>query len=131
MKKIIISVIATAVIFVAFAIFVGSVQKVNLGSVNAGEGYRYKQITSSNASSTSLTTVRGGAGVLGSIVVASTSAAALRVYDNNGASSSATLIATLKASIGENTYVFDANVTSGITLDVPAAFNGAYTITYR
>lgn len=92
--------------------------------------YTYKTITSSNASNTASYIIRGGAGSLGSITVGSSSATAIRVYDGT-ATSTGTLIATLKASVAEQTFNFDTAVTKGIAIDVPSTFNGVYTVTSR
>ena len=104
-----------------------------LGSVPFGNGYMYKTITTSNASSTAPTVVRvrGGAGILGSIVVASSSNKALNIYDGLTSTTTGTLITTLKASVSEQTFTYDANVLYGIIIDMPQTFTGVYTVTYR
>lgn len=94
------------------------------------ETYSFTNITSTNASATSPVLIRGGAGTLGSVIVASSSGSFLRVYDGT-ATTSGTLIATFKASVGEQAFPLDVSVTKGIVLDVPATFNGSYTITYK
>ena len=68
-KKIILS--AIIALTLVLGLFMFSNQAVNLGAVNAGEGYTFLNVTSSNASTTSAIAVRGGSGVLGSIVVLS------------------------------------------------------------
>lgn len=105
----------------------------SLGSVQIGNGYMFRTITTSNASSTAPTvvTVRGGSGILGSIVIASSSNTVIRVYDGITATSTGTLIGTIKAGVSEQTFTYDVNVNKGIILDMPQTFTGVYTITYR
>ena len=106
-------------------------KSVNLGSVaNDGVSY-YKNITTSNASTTDPVAVKGGAGVLGSVVIVKTSATALAVYDGNGTTTGATLISTIPASVAAGTYTFDVAVQKGVVLGGSAGFTGDYTITYR
>ncbi len=73
------------------------------------------------------TTVKSGAGILHKIVVNTTAAGAITVY-NNTAGSGAT-IATLKASIVEGTYEYDLAFTVGLTIVTAAASD--ITVTYR
>lgn len=65
-------------------------------------------------STATTTAVKSGAGILGSITVGETAAGAITVYDNTAASG--TIIAVLKASIAEGTYVFDASFSTGCTV---------------
>ena len=131
MKKTLGSIIV--VLLIVFAFSLSDHSQIAQGSVSFGNGYAFKTITTSNASSTAQTvvTVRGGSGILGSIVVASSSNVALKVYDGITATSTATLITTLKANVAEQTFTFDANVSRGIIIDMPQTFTGVYTITYR
>lgn len=103
------------------------------GSISIGNGYMYKTITSSNASSTSPMSIKvQGTTILGSIVVASSSATNIRIYDATVSTSTGTLITPIKAGVSEQTFVFDINPkTGGILIDVPAGFNGSYVVTYR
>lgn len=107
-----------------------------VGAASLEGAYSYRHITSADASATVVVQVRGGAGVLGSITVGSTSPAfsqGIRVYDGTNAttSSTSTLMAKINASAAEQTYIFDAATKNGIVLDVPAAFNGSMTISYK
>lgn len=129
MKKYIIGVIV--IIILAIVLIQKVMPEQSLGSATYSDSY--KNITSSNASTTNPTEVRGGAGVLSSIIVASSSAVAIKIYDGgtNATSSGGTLIATIKASVSEQTFPFDIDVIKGIVIDVPAGFNGSYTVTYK
>lgn len=122
------SIIAIAILGIAL-----NVPDKVFGSVPFGMGYMFKTITTSNASSTAPTVVRvrGGAGILGSIIVASSSNTAIRVYDGLTSTTTGTLIGTIKAGISEQTFTYDVNVNYGIILDMPTTFPGVYTITYR
>lgn len=102
-----------------------------LGSVDNGGTYAYKNIIAGNASTTSAISVKGGTGVLGSVVVLKTSATALAIYDGSATTTGATLIATLPASIAAGTYTFDLNVATGLVLAGSVGFTGDYVLTYR
>lgn len=127
-----------AIVLLVLSIFIGgfivsnNTNKVE-ASVNIGQGYQYKVASTSSASATVPYVIKGGSGILGSIIVGTTGGQAIRIYDNALATSTATstLIGTIKASVAEQTFTFDVNVVRGIVLDVPAGFNGVYTVTYR
>lgn len=98
---------------------------VTVGTLLAGEDqtnnrlmtlpkYSYNHITSA-----ATTVVKGSAGVLHTIVVNTTAAGTITIYDNTAASG--TVVGILKASVGENTYTFDTNMTTGITVVTGAA----------
>lgn len=70
-------------------------------------------------STATTTVVKNGAGVLHTIVVTETAAGTITVYDNTAASG--TIIAVLKASIGENTFTFDRAFSTGLTIVTAAA----------
>jgi len=70
---------------------------------------------SSTYISTATTTVcKGGAGHLHSITLTETAAGTITIYDNTAASG--TVLAVFKASIVENTYLFDLNFGTGLTI---------------
>lgn len=69
---------------------------------------------------------------LGSIVVASTSATTIKVWNATSTTDIAsTTLGTLKASVAEGTYTFDLILTRGLILEIPTGFNGNYIITHR
>lgn len=70
-------------------------------------------------SSATTTTAKSGAGILRSIVVNTTAAGTITVYDNTAGSG--TVIAVLKASIVENSYIYDLAFTTGLTIVTAAA----------
>lgn len=124
-----------AILLVIIGVVNYSQQKAE-ASVNIGNGYS-SYIATSTAN---LQIVRGGSGILGSIIIASSSAPyattgslPFRVYDAQAATSTATstLIAAIRSGVSEQTITFDRNVLRGIVLDVPAGFTGNYVITYR
>jgi len=75
--------------------------------------------TYSNIASATTTVVKASAGHLHSITVNTTAAGAITVYDNTSAAGNK--IATLKASIVENTYVYDCAFGTGLTIVTAAA----------
>ena len=80
-----------------------------------------------NIAAGATTVVAIGYGVLHSIVVNSTAAGAITIYDNTAASG--TKVATLKASIVEGTYTFDVEFRTGLTIVTAAASD--ITVIYR
>ena len=70
-------------------------------------------------STATTTTVKSGTGRLHSITIGETAAGAITIYDNTAASG--TIIAVLKASVAEQTFVFDVKFTTGLTIVTAAA----------
>lgn len=70
-------------------------------------------------SSATTTTCVTGAGVLHAITLGETAAGAITIYDNTAGSG--TVMAVLKASIVEGTYVFNRKFTTGLTIVTAAA----------
>lgn len=132
MKKYIV-LVGIGVIVIFGIIFFNSPEK-PLGFGGSGETYTYKSLTSTDASSTAATAylVRGGAGVLGSITIASTSASQISVYDNNtGATTSATLILRIAQNTLPQTFNLDLAVTKGIVVEMRSTYNSAITVGYK
>lgn len=65
------------------------------------------------------TTVKSSAGKLVAIVVGTTAAGSITIYDNTAASG--TKIGVLKSSIAEGTYLFNADFKTGLTIVTAAA----------
>lgn len=80
----------------------------------------------SNIATNTTTTVKSGVGVLHSIVVNTTAAGAITIYDNTAGSG--TKIGTMKASIAEGTYLFDTLFSTGLTIVTAGASD--ITVTY-
>lgn len=89
---------------------------------SASGGYSF-----SNVSTATTTVVKSGAGTLHSIVVNTTAAGAITVYDNTAASG--TKIATLKASVVEGDFIYDLAFSTGLTIVTAAASD--ITVTYK
>lgn len=103
-------------------------------SVSIGSGYLFKVATTSQASAVTPFIVRGGSGILGSMIISSSTDVRVRIYDNNVATSTvatSTLIADFPANTTAGVYTFDVNVTRGIAVDLPATYKGVITFTYR
>lgn len=73
------------------------------------ESYSYENITTATT-----TLIKTGSGVLHTIVVNSTAAQTIIIYDSLTAA--APIIATLKASVAEGTYIFDVAFSAGLTI---------------
>ncbi len=86
--------------------------------------FSFKNITTTT---TEAALVKTGAGVLHAIVVNTTAAGTVPIYDNTAGSG--TLVGTLKASIVENTYVYDCVFSIGLYVRPGAV--GDYTVIYR
>lgn len=76
-------------------------------------------LNATNITTATTTTVKSGRGNLGRIVVNTTAAGAITVYDNTAASG--TKIATLKSSIAEGAYTFECRFLTGLTVVTAAA----------
>ena len=126
-KKLCLASLVLGIFATGVAFFLTNTQ--NAGASVTSE-YMYKNITSANASSTASVAVKAGYGTLGSVVIATTHATIVRVYDGT-ATSTGTLIASFPASATVGTYTFDVAVWKGVVLDVPAGYAGNMTITYR
>jgi len=104
---------------------------VKLGGIS-GDVYNFKNISSTNASTTHTTAVKMGNGVLGSITINTADARAIGIYDSISATATGqTLIGVIKASTAEQTLIYDVAVVKGIVLDVPASYAGSMTVTYK
>src|SRR5262245_19864715 len=68
----------------------------------------------SNIAAATTTTVKSGSGVLRSITINETAAGIITIYDNTAGSG--TKIGTLKASVVEGTYLYDAKFSTGLTI---------------
>ncbi len=80
----------------------------------------------SNIATNTTTVVKIGAGHLHSIVINTTAAGTITVYDNTAGSG--TKIAILKASVVEGTYLYDCAFSTGLTIVTGAASD--ITVTY-
>ena len=70
--------------------------------------------------------------VLGSVIVASSSATAVTLWDATSTSDvSSSTIAIFKSAISEGVYTFDIILKRGLIINLPTGDNGSYTITYR
>lgn len=72
-----------------------------------------------NVATNTTTTCKTGRGALHSIVVNTAAAGAITVYDNSAGSG--TVIATLKSSVAEGTYLYDVQFDTGLTVVTAAA----------
>jgi hypothetical protein len=84
--------------------------------------FTYKNITAA-----ATTVVKSGAGELRSVTVNTTAAGTIKIYDNTAGSG--TLIGTLKASVGEQTFQYDVAFGTGLTIVTAAASD--ITVSYR
>lgn len=130
MKHILIPLFAVAVFF-GFAYLLISVK--DNQTLGAAEGaYEYKHYTSTSASSTAGTVVRGGRGELGTVTINTTSAQIIKLYDGaTTATSGLPVIATIKASVAEQTFVYDVALKNGLVVELPASYAGSITIGVR
>lgn len=78
-------------------------------------------------SSIATTPVKGSAGFLHSITVGETAAGAITIYDHP--TGVGTVVAVLKASVAEQTFIFDVAFTNGLTIVTAAA--SKLSVSYR
>ena len=81
----------------------------------------------SNITTATTTTVKTGSGFLHAIVVNTTAAGTITIYDNTAASGNK--IGTMAASIGQNTYFYNVQFATGLTVVTAAASD--ITVSYR
>jgi|ERR1041385_2480340 hypothetical protein len=86
-----------------------------------------EQFNYQNIPSATTTVVKNAPGMLHCITVNATAAGPITIYDNTAASGQK--IATLKASIVENTYYFDTKFLTGLTIVTGAASD--ITVSFR
>lgn len=135
-KNILLQSVLTVVVVAVVAVMFGLFQAQSaVGSTVVGNDYQANQITSADIGTSS---VKSLSGAVGSIVVASTSAAgAVNLYAISSstsptATSSNTLIFSFPSvTTDEGTYQFDVEFPGGILMEVQAGFNGNYIMTYR
>ena len=84
--------------------------------------FKYRALETAGAN-----TVKSSSGVLHSIVVGTTSAQAVSLWDSTG--SGGVKIGELKASIAENTYLFDCRFAAGLHIENPGG--SKLTVNYR
>lgn len=106
-------------------------------SVGWGNEYNASHINTATASS-SLIVYKTGYGSVGSVTIASSSAAItaiplFTIYDATSTMSTSTArkIAEFRGTPTMGTYTFDAVVRYGVAVEVPIGFNGGYTLTWR
>jgi hypothetical protein len=113
------------------------VDKLANASVTQGNEYASYAFKSTDASSTAYTTLRTGQGVLGSVIISSSSPTTalppIRIYDSRTGTTTATSTPINFGTHNQThgTYTYDAVFTEGIIVEVTPGFNGVYTITWR
>ena len=93
-----------------------------VGVAKTEQRFSYANITSATT-----TTVKSGSGFLHAVNVNTTAAGTITIYDNTAGSG--TKIATLKASVGEQTFEFNVSFGTGLTIVTAAASD--LTVSYR
>jgi hypothetical protein len=103
-----------------FQIDANSNQKVVLATLIAGEDQTFDRLKTmlrfspTNIAAATTTLVKSGAGVLHSITINTTAAGTITIWDSLTASG--TKIGTIKASVVEQTFVFDCAFATGLTI---------------
>lgn len=72
-----------------------------------------------NITNATTTTVKSGSGVLQKLIIGTTAAGAITIYDNTAGSG--TIIAKFKSSMPEGSYAIDVAFTTGLTVVTAAA----------
>lgn len=147
--------ISGIVVIVIVGLFVvlrgGDSEKIDLGSIDATGGYFSTTTDSTFVNTAVARQLKLGPGILGSIIVSSTSpefttaGTSFGLYDGYGITSTSSATSTLARLKGTNvataqtavsganqgTFVYDAVFTKGLLLDVPLGFNGIITVTWK
>lgn len=101
----------------------------SFGSVVRGSEY---QATTTTAIPNGHRFVKTGDSILGSIIIASSSAGTLKVWNATSTTDTASTTAiTFIASPTVGTYTYDMVMTRGIVLELGAGSNGSYNVTFR
>jgi hypothetical protein len=103
---------------------------VDKGCINtapSGGGLTFKNLIATSTDTTS-SLVNSGATFLHAIIVNTTAAGAVTIYDGVGPTTG-TKVGTLKASVVEGTYTYNVPLSTGLT--VTAASNSDITIVYK
>ncbi len=135
MKNILIAFVGAALLTIAIASGAVLLKNSSKGPVGTGfdQSCAFKNVTSADASSTASVVIRGGAGILCGLTIASSSpvvASGIRVYDGT-ATSTGTLIGTFRPDGSAQTFNLDVAVRVGVVLDVPVTYNGSMIVTSR
>jgi hypothetical protein len=85
------------------------------------------EATASHISTATTTTVKSGAGFLHAITVNTTAAGSITIYDNTTATG--TVLAVIKASVLEGTFVYNVGFATGLTIVTAGASD--ITVSYR
>ena len=135
--------IIIAIFIVIISLVVGQINKA-VGSVSVTDEYyatsTFAKLGGTSAvnppvaatARTTMSLVASSTGVLGSIIVASSSATVFEVWNATSTTDVASSsIGHFVASPANGTYTFDVVANRGIIVDMPTGFNGSYTITFR
>lgn len=98
----------------------------------SGSFYGYSSASSTTFASTKIKQIKTGQTILGSVVIASSSATSLKL--KNAASTTdiaSTTIATIVAAADEGTFIFDLSASRGLIIESSSGFNGNFVITYQ
>ena len=126
-----------ALAFITLGVFIGRENfqpKEPTDETLAGSGsfYGYSSASSATFASTKMKQIKTGQTILGSVVIASSSATSLKL--KNAASTTdiaSTTIATIVAAADEGTFIFDLSASRGLIIESSSGFNGNFVITYQ
>ncbi len=129
MKKIIISLVGIFLLIVIFYSLVGSEGETEASVLRGGE---YFATTTTDMAVVMNQIVSNRVTTLGSIVIASSSDTAFRIWNATSTRDSAsTTLATLEPNASEGTYTFDVVMTRGLILELPTGSDGSIVTTFR
>ena len=117
-------------VLVALVAILGGSTALNLGSVGVSDEYNATTTVGMGTGVRSLITNRPA--VLGSIVIASSSPTAIRIWNATSTTDVAsTTVVTIPGSAANGTYTYDAVFDRGLSVQLISGFNGSYNITTR
>ena len=136
-KTIIIIFLLTALIGIGYLIF----DKLDKSFGSVGVSDEYLSTSTAYMSGVLVKTaefnqlITAGVPVLGSVVIASTTAASMTIYDATStaglANGDSIQITRFPTSTPQGTYTFDTRLDSGLVITLQSGFAGDYVITYR
>lgn len=130
MKNILLSLfIATTLVLFAVAL---RPKAINQSIDPLGGAVEINEATTTSAIAIGFSQLKSSSAVVGSVVVASTSATTLTLWNATSTTDTASsTITTLKASVGEGTYTLNSSAPRGLIIELPTGFNGDYVVTWR
>lgn len=136
-NKLLTSIVIILLFFVGVLAYVfTSTKDVPVGSVNRASEYHSTNLKDITGSSTTGTLIKTGAGTIGSLVLATTAAQSITIYDvasaaNYASTTLSTKVITFATSTAAGTYTIDRAIEKGLVIYAPVTPTAESIITWR